>query len=299
MNLDFYKNFIVVAQIGNITEAANKLNLVQPALSKQLTALENYYGAKFIEKQRGKRQIILTDAGMDFLRRAKEICQAEESIALDLECYKAGAGGSLRLSISQAAVNSFMDKYLLPFARLYPNISYQIREEAVAEQITSLKHDHIDLAYANAPLPEAASYNYLTLEYEPFYAVYHVSNTFGFNPDAPITLQDLADKPICCNYGCFTLLSTLCTACGFTPDVRLIATTGGAAVKFAACGNVIAVVSKACCQDLPPSLRLALIEEKQLAFNQTLFWSKQKQPSPQAQQFISFVTTKEKQNIIR
>lgn len=296
MNLEVYKNFIIVAETGNITVAATQLNIVQPALSKQLSSLEKHYGVKLIEKHRGRRQIVLTEAGVDFLRRAREICKAEEGITLDMQAYKTTISGTLRVSVSHAAMTNFMDKYLLPFAKLHPDINYQLHEEAVAEQIPSLKNDLIDIAYANAPLQESASFNCISLKHEPFYAVFYKSNNFSFANQNKILLSNLQGYPICCNYGCYSLLSNLCTANGFMPEIRLIATSGTAAAKFAENGNVIAVVSLASCEEIASSLQKILIDEPKLAYHQTLFWSKNKQLPPVVKEFVTFVTRTQDKN---
>lgn len=289
MNTDFYKNFIVVAQTGNITEAAEKLNFAQSALSKQINTLEKYYGVTLLEKRRGKRQVVLTDAGLDFLRRAQEICQSEEGISLDMQAYKKSVGGTLRLSISQVAVNNFMEKYIMPFAKLYPEVNFQLHEETVVEQLKSLKDNVIDVAYANAPLPETASFICKPLHVERFYAVYKKENTLDFNPGNKMKLQQLKDLPLSCNYGCLGLLNKLCNGMGFVPEIRFIVTTGSAATKFAEEGSSIAVVSGASCQRLPKGMARSFIDEKELSYEQTLLWSANNRQSPVVKLFLDFV----------
>ena len=75
MDFDFYRNFITVAETGNLTTASKKLSLAQPALSAQIKTLEHYYGAKLIQTARGKRQLTLTEAGEAFLNKARQICR--------------------------------------------------------------------------------------------------------------------------------------------------------------------------------------------------------------------------------
>ena len=73
MDFEFYRNFITVAETGNLTTASKKLALAQPALSAQIKTLEHYYGAKLIQTARGKRQLTLTEAGEAFLGKARQI----------------------------------------------------------------------------------------------------------------------------------------------------------------------------------------------------------------------------------
>lgn len=293
MNTDFYRNFLIIAQTGNITEAANKLNIAQSALSKQISTLESYYGVTLLEKRRGKRQVILTDAGLDFLHRAQEICEAEEGISLDMQSYKKSVGGTLRLSISQAAVNSFMEKYLLPFAKLYPEVNFQLHEETVVEQLKSLKNNVIDIGYANAPLPETTSIVCKPLAGERFYAVYKKDNYLGFTPGNKISFKELEGLPLSCNYGCLSLLNKLANAIGFFPEIRFIVTTGTAATKFAEEGGSIAVVSGASCKHLPKGMARSFINEQELSYEQTLFWSANSKQSPVVKLFLNFVLNNE------
>lgn len=289
MNTEFYRNFLVVAQTGNITEAAEKLNLAQSALSKQIYTLEKYYGVTLLEKKRGRRQVVLTAAGMDFLQRVQELCELEEGISLDMQTHKQYVGGTLRLSISQVAVRDFLEKYLLPFATVYPQINFQLHEESAVEQLKSLKNNVVDIAYANAPLPETASFTCRSLHKEKFYAVYRKENGLGLLPKTKLRLAELEGLPLGCNYGCLSLINKLCNASGFTPEIRHIATTASTATKLAETGAVVAVVAESACSRLPKSMTRSFIDEEELCYNQTLFWFPHSQSKPVVKMFLDYV----------
>ena len=107
MDFEFYRNFITVAETGNLTTASKKLALAQPALSAQIKTLEHYYGAKLIQTARGKRQLTLTEAGEAFLGKARQICRTEETILLDMQSFNKKASGTLRFSVSPAKSTFF------------------------------------------------------------------------------------------------------------------------------------------------------------------------------------------------
>ena len=71
MDFAFYRNFITVAETGNLSAAAKRLGIVQPALSAQMKAIERNYGVQLFKMQRGKRHIELTEAGETFLQQAR------------------------------------------------------------------------------------------------------------------------------------------------------------------------------------------------------------------------------------
>ena len=74
MELDNYRNFLAIIEAGSFTGAADYVHIAQPALSKQLRALENYFGTKLIITTRGSRQILLTEAGRVLYQKAKYMC---------------------------------------------------------------------------------------------------------------------------------------------------------------------------------------------------------------------------------
>lgn len=69
MELNILQNFLVIAQTGNISKAAQILHLSQPALSRQLQALESELGVTLVK--RSSRQLNLTAAGSYLVQRAQ------------------------------------------------------------------------------------------------------------------------------------------------------------------------------------------------------------------------------------
>ncbi len=291
MDFEFYRNFITVAETGNLTKAAKKLSLAQPALSAQIKTLEQYYGTPLIKTARGKRQLLLTEAGTTFLDKARQICRTEENLLLDMQSFNKKAAGTLHFSVSPAKSTFFLAAYLRPFAALYPDICYQFREEAVSSQISHINEGRSDFAFANAPLPVPQLFNAHNSRKEYFYAVYTAGNC-EWQPQLPLTPAQLQDLSICCNFGCYSLLRKACRKYNFNPKIRFIATSNMAAMDFAADGRGVAVVSAGSKEDLPPGMRVQKLEDKELYFEQTLFWSKKKFLSPTAQLFLNFYLDK-------
>ena len=206
MDFEFYRNFITVAETGNLTTASKKLALAQPALSAQIKTLEHYYGAKLIQTARGKRQLTLTEAGEAFLGKARQICRTEETILLDMQSFNKKASGTLRFSVSPAKSTFFINTYLRPFAAAYPEICFQFREEAVSAQTRHIAENSSDFAFANAPLPSPQLFAAHKTQKEYFYAVYSPQANCGLDPQQPLTPKQLQNIPVCCNFGCYSLL---------------------------------------------------------------------------------------------
>ena len=294
MDFEFYRNFITVAETGNLTTASKKLALAQPALSAQIKTLEHYYGAKLIQTARGKRQLTLTEAGEAFLGKARQICRTEETILLDMQSFNKKASGTLRFSVSPAKSTFFINTYLRPFAAAYPEICFQFREEAVSAQTRHIAENSSDFAFANAPLPSPQLFAAHKTQKEYFYAVYSPQANCGLDPQQQLTPKQLQNIPVCCNFGCYSLLRKACLKHGFMPKIRFIATTNTAALAFVqdldfnAKGRGIAIVSAGGRDDFPQGLQQLLLADDELYFEQTLFWSKKDRLSATAQLFLDF-----------
>ena len=65
-NLNGLRYFVLVAQTGNLTRAAEALSVTQGAVSQQVTKLEEYLGAKLFDRQ--PRELVLTEAGRRLYR---------------------------------------------------------------------------------------------------------------------------------------------------------------------------------------------------------------------------------------
>src|SRR5437773_9492757 len=120
MELRQLRYFVTVAEEGNISRAAQKAFLTQPALSRQIKALEEAIGHSLLDRQ--AHSIRLTPAGQVLLHEARQLLRSAELV---LERVRASGNGirlrvgyapSLATGILSVAVESFTHKH--PAARV-------------------------------------------------------------------------------------------------------------------------------------------------------------------------------------
>jgi Transcriptional regulator len=75
MNYDFYKTFVTLAETGNFSKTAKKLNIVQSTVSTRIQELEKYLQVCLFE--RTNKTVSLTKAGLDFLPFAERLIAIE------------------------------------------------------------------------------------------------------------------------------------------------------------------------------------------------------------------------------
>ena len=288
MDFDFYRNFIVVAETGNISAAAKRLNLVQPALSAQIKTLEKYYQTQLFKTGRGKRHIELTEAGEAFLLQAKLLCATEDNLNLNMQAFSKQTNGTLRFSVSHVRSEYFLEHYLIPFAKVHPLITFQFHDATVAQQLQQLAQGQIDFAFANAPLPHSEEITALTVNTEHFYAFYNKELPAPWQSTQALHPADLEGISLCCNYGSYGLLRSVCQSYNVQPKVAFIATTASNALTFAASGLGVAVVAALPQDPIPDHMERLLIKDAKLTFSLSLYWSNKNKLSPAAELFLSF-----------
>lgn len=292
MDFDFYRNFIVVAETGNISAAARRLAIVQPALSAQIKTLEKYYQIQLFKTGRGKRHIELTEAGEVFLQHAKRLCATEDSMNLTMQSFNKQASGNLRFAVSHMRSEYFLQNYVIPFAKTQPQITFQFYDATVSMQMQQLERGSIDFAFANAPLPPSEEYNAIKVENEFFYVLYKKDVSVPWDKNAQLTPASLKEIPLCCNYGSYGLLREVCQSYGVQPKVVFIATTAPNAITFAASGLGVAVVAALENDPIPEDMLRLPINNPKLSFSQNLYWSSKQKLTPAAEQFLQFFLSK-------
>ncbi len=291
MDFAFYRNFITVAETGNLSAAAKRLGIVQPALSAQMKAIERNYSVQLFKMQRGKRHIELTEAGETFLQQARQLCNTEDDISLRMQAFGRRAAGTLRFSVSHVRTDYFLRSYLIPFAKENPGISYQFHDATVEQQQQHLEAGSIDFAFANAPLPAAHNFATIKVQRESFYAFYNAEFLVPWANKSMLSPEDLAGVPLCCNYGSYALLRNVFKDYAVKPNVAFIATTAESALTFATSGLGVAVVAALDGDAVPQEMVRRQIVDEKLHFDQTLYWSKEHRLSLAAEIFLEFFRT--------
>jgi DNA-binding transcriptional LysR family regulator len=112
--------FVTVAEELHFGRAADRLQLTQPALSKQIAGLEKELGVQLLI--RTKRTVQLTSAGRVFLERAKQLLsQKKEAIQLTRRTAR-GEEGQLAIGFTATATHTVLPRLVRDFRRDYPNV---------------------------------------------------------------------------------------------------------------------------------------------------------------------------------
>lgn len=295
MDFDFYKNFLVLAESDTFSAAAQKLNIVQTALSSQITKLEDYYGVRLVKRQKGIKHIELTLAGVEFYKTAQKLCQVEEELALNMEKYSASIEGTLRFGVSPMRSSYFIEQFLMPFAKLHPEISFEYQDMLTVDQVEKIRAGSIDFAFSNAAIKIYPEFGMINFEQEQFYAIYRSDLPVPWGHKEYLEIRDLLDLPLCSYFTQFAMLRKLCEKQGIKLRPQIMTNTLYGTLTVVKNSDNIGIVASTPNEKLPLGLEKKLIKNARLKFNQFFYWNKNRTLSLAAETFLQYFQERAKQ----
>ncbi len=194
MELRHLRYFVAVAEYGGITHAAERLNIAQPAVSRQIRDLEAELGVELLVRE--GRRVILSDAGRAFAERARAVLAASNDAVQEARRIDRGEAGQLRIGLLESASwSGHLPEALNRFARTYPDIRMDIVPMGSVEQIEAVLAEELDAAFVyrqNNLVEEALS----ILPLRTDNVVLAASADLDFEKPGPLDLQDIDGLPL-------------------------------------------------------------------------------------------------------
>jgi DNA-binding transcriptional LysR family regulator len=149
MELRHLRYFVMAAAEQNISRAAARLNVSQPAVSRQIHDLEDELGAPLFTRER--HGLVLTPAGETALVHASEILRQSNALVEAMRSFgRKGKTISLKVGFIPSALPGLLADGLKTFNRSHPKVCVQIFEMSPSEQEKALASGEIDLALLGA-----------------------------------------------------------------------------------------------------------------------------------------------------
>ncbi len=141
MELKHLKHFVAVADDGGISVAARRLRLSQPALSRQIKALEEDLGVTLLD--RGARSFTLTPAAEALVADARKLLEYCDGMTQRVRA--AASGLPLRIGYSPSLAADFLPLAIESFNQLHPGARISLHEVSTLEMQRSLLIGKLDL----------------------------------------------------------------------------------------------------------------------------------------------------------
>jgi len=223
MELRHLRYFLAVAQTRSFTQAAQLLNVAQPALSVQIRALEDEIGVKLLT--RTKRRVELTEAGTHFLQRTVEILDAASKASAEARDVASGYRGTVNLAFIASVGQTLLPAVMRRIRQTAQGLHLKLSEMPSASQITALSRGDIDIGLLRGPVSERGVKT-TVLRSDPLMAI--LPETMALSHKAEVSMRELADKEFILFSrqvapGLHDLVVTTCLGQGITPNITHLA----------------------------------------------------------------------------
>jgi LysR family hydrogen peroxide-inducible transcriptional activator len=188
MELHQLRYFVAVAETQNFTRASERCRVSQPSLSQQIINLESELDHKLFHRL-GKK-VVLTEAGVVFLERAKRILFEVEDASKELS-DKSGLERRIVVGAVQTVMPYLLTGLIAKCRETHPNLLIGAQEDFRNDLLHGIIDGHLDLAVVPQPVKDRR------ISVEPLFTeplLLAVGKTHPFASRTEINIQDLASE---------------------------------------------------------------------------------------------------------
>lgn len=191
INLEYYKVFYYVAQLGSITLAAEKLCISQPAVSQAVRQLEQALDSQlFLRTSKGVRLTREGEFFYDYVKTGLDSIWHGENM---LSRMKGLDTGEVRIGASDMTLQFYLLPYLEKFHELHPGIKVTVSNGPTSETLRFLYEGKIDFGVVSTPFdarPEVISTPVKEIE-----NVFVAGDKFRYLEGKKLNYEDLKELP--------------------------------------------------------------------------------------------------------
>ncbi len=238
MGIKDMRAFYAIVEEGNISHAAQRLDIAQPALSRQMKRLEQSLGVQLFE--RGSRRIRLTEAGRVLYTRVEHILGMVDGTVREITEIGSGVAGAIRLGTITTSGAMLLPELIAEFHRRYPQVTFQIWEAEGARILELLDNRVIEIGITRTQV-DSKLYESIILPNEPLVMIMNRDQNCGEN-EQEVRFEELKDRPLIIPLRWQSMFIANCRKQGFEPNIICVSDSIVQDLLFAKMGMGIAMV---------------------------------------------------------
>lgn len=264
--------FLAVADTLNFREAASRLAVAQPAVSKAVQLLENEIGFKLLE--RTTRRVLLTPAGAALAKEAGQVFVQLERSVRNAGQIAAGRAGEIIVGYSAQAASGPMPSIVVAFRTAFPDANVGIYSLSSDEQVSALEAGRIDLGFLLSAVCKEPL-NHVVIARERF--VLLVSAYHPLATRASIRMSELANTPFVIGTSkrwltFRSLVNHVCLQAGFLPTVVEEADDVPLLLQLISLKKGVTLYGSAVVPSLPSDIKAVPISDDHTVFDLSIAW---------------------------
>jgi DNA-binding transcriptional LysR family regulator len=247
MDLRHARTFVTVVELGTVSKAAVHLHIAQPALSRQISNLEQELGLKLFH--RVGRRLVLTGEGEQFLVHCRGLLNYASAVGEQMQQLRRGDTGVLKVAASPQFIEGVMSDFLRRYAQHYPKVQVKLIEGiAWSDTLGMLERGEIHLGQnlLRAVQPDDPHFANHRLEAVELLAASHSPSILGKN--GAIEIARLAAYPLLVLDASFVSrrsFDATCRLAGIKANIVFESRTPHTLLAMAEKGHGVAIVPSA------------------------------------------------------
>jgi len=193
MELRHLRYFVGVAETENVSRAALKLHISQPAVSRQIRDLEDEIGAPLLK--RAGKSVRLTEAGRVFLNEARAILERADEAVRNVRALDEHPNIDLHVGYSSWGIDRLFHIVLNAFSCAMPNVHVRLHDRHVEDNVDALLTGKLELAFIFVAPKRGALRGLRFLELSREHIRLAVSATHPLARRRAVSIEEAARQP--------------------------------------------------------------------------------------------------------
>jgi DNA-binding transcriptional LysR family regulator len=277
MDIQQLKNFLILSDALNFRKAAEQINIVQPALSRQIQLLEDEVGALLFD--RSKRAVVLTEAGVFFQKEAGRIVQDLYKTMIRTAQLHNGEAGEIRVTHASSAMNTVVPSFLVKVKHTWPHLKTIVQETSNFQQIDMLLARASDMGIApNILVPPEMNSKILYTENFVLILPANHSLTKKRLTDLSVLKNETFILPqLSSGIGYVEAILQICQGFGFKPKVAHESAHSTGVLRLVEAGLGISIEPVSSVRGANMNIKLIELKNLPQKVTMTLFWLRERE----------------------
>ncbi len=272
MDFRTIEHFLKLSETLNFRKAADEIYIAQPALSRQIMALEEELGVVLFD--RNKRNVALTTAGEYFREECERILEDFERVKQRTSQIHKGEGGEIKIAHSSSSMQFLLPNILAKIQAEMPLMKTNLNETTNLYGINALINRTIDVAFGpNMIVPKEL--NTRTIYVENFVIILpqnHHLDVTNFESLAQLADENFILPPRNESSGYVESLEALCQSYGFIPKVAYQSGNSNTVLRLVEAGLGISIEPKSALSGQNMNVKFIELNNISLKASMLMLW---------------------------
>ncbi len=241
MDLTQLRTFVAIADAGGVTQAASRINLSQPAATRQIQVLEAALEVRLFE--RAGRGVMLTPAGEHLLQSSRRVLAEADAMLERARALRKGDTGLLSIGATPPMIEAVLAGFLPGHQERHPGIEIRIVEDGGASLVSRLERGDVQVAY----IPVGDDRFVGRLLY-PIHVIAVVAEASALGAHDVLEVAGLAGQPLLAlrrGFGSRAWFDAACDAASVRPNVLVESSSHNVVLELARAGHGIGILPSA------------------------------------------------------